>query len=610
MKKNILYSIIIFFTLSLIVGIENTKAEPMDKKVLDYLSFTNTYGLTDSEVTSLMQEAGKTESQIERFLIQRNYAKNNTSDGNYYITLESYERTYLNLSSELPDAFFQITKTNDNSMELGYYMGITFHCWVSRTDQRYYTYNSNTKTMQQGSKAQWVTFAYIDLNMFNTNMYNSIDRISYYFYETNSETNIRYQKQTNNDYLGDLIIDNTTYTINTHLPYYLNTGVNSMRYRTPTIRFYDPIDTKNENNEIIKSAIAMSVNYYDPNKHIVQYALMSSDWNEYINDYEFTDIIYNGTSWNYTSNINDTIIVRIIDSEKYYESADSGQELVIDILDMATYTFPTITEELPNISMKITTPEGCTYSLQGQNGIACQLVSTSISNYNLGTQQIFWSTDTINWYAVYTNEFTYTAYENLTYYVKIVNRKTNELITSSTAIIHKIGLGNLSDYEISQLGQYVTFKGKFDNKKNEYKLDILFYNFDSENYNYYYKLNEYDIDFTQIHQSNVDIASNGIATFKTTIYVNCTVIAKVEDKQGNYVDAATFTINQFETKLEDTKNVIHSFLNDIKDNLRTMSELMQYFYDRLNVNIQRFLVAVFSFAMICSIIILARGGKK
>ena len=52
-----------------------------------------------------------------------------------------------------------------------------------------------------------------------------------------------------------------------------------------------------------------------------------------------------------------------------------------------------------------------------------KIVNTHVTNYNLGTHQILWSIDNQNWNDVYTSDFVYSAFDNLTYYVQVVNKK-------------------------------------------------------------------------------------------------------------------------------------------------------------------------------------------
>ncbi len=109
--------------------------------------------------------------------------------------------------------------------------------------------------------------------------------------------------------------------------------------------------------------------------------------------------------------------------------------------------------------------------------------------------------------------------------------------------------------------------------------------------------------------------SNSLTFFENTpiyfkIYRNNEVIADsyYYVKIGNYSISISEdnTIDEIKKLTGSSMGTITSFLESIKENTNTISELIKYFYNGLDSNIKAFLIATFTLIIVCSIIILAR----
>ena len=328
---------------------------------------------------------------------------------------------------------------------------------------------------------------------------------------------------------------------------------------TPEIHFTTPINIINENDEIIQSNITMTIDNYDSTKHIVQYST-SYDYNSDTHDYNFWDLNYNGTSWNYTTNINDTLIVRILDSTNN------------EMIESATFTFANIVEQLPDIRFTKDDNSLCLIN----NVYYCKGINVKVLNYNSSKYQILVSENGTDWITKDEKEFNYIAQNNLTYYVQVVERNTGNYVTSSTYTFDNIESNKTS------LNHKIIFKGFYYELEKKYKVYALIYNYDYTNYNYYFKW-KYGTQETQWEdlspelEKNVTIINSSSAEFLS--YTNGTLYIKIEDKQGNYIDSATYTINQFNSEVT---------INDTLDNLtinnnnKSIFNIFNQVYNKIN----------------------------
>ena len=112
---------------------------------------------------------------------------------------------------------------------------------------------------------------------------------------------------------------------------------------------------------------------------------------------------------------------------------------------------------------------------------------------------------------------------------------------------------------ISSIGPYVNLHGEYKEKEYYYEVTVYYYNYDSNLYNYYYSVDREK--WTEINPIDLSIYSSN-STNKTyynqyKVYQDCTFYLKIEDKNGNFVKAATLTIDSF-GKNNTPKNILQN----------------------------------------------------
>lgn len=223
MKK---FLILLAICLSNFFFFDNTKAEPVDTHVLDYISMTNTYGLSDSEVRELMKSVGKKTETIDNYILLRNYAIDNTNDGNHYYLDENNSRMFVNLTGNFLQGGIDIEKTSLSNTTLGYFMTVFLHIQVSSKDKPYYYVNNGT--VKKKSTASWITNSRCG-SAFNDSSNNSdLEDKSYFFYETDQNISFEYKHFLSRNYNGDIIVNNKTYSLGDYLDDTTLTGINSL----------------------------------------------------------------------------------------------------------------------------------------------------------------------------------------------------------------------------------------------------------------------------------------------------------------------------------------------------------------------------------------------
>ena len=349
-----------------------------------------------------------------------------------------------------------------------------------------------------------------------------------------------------------------------------------------------------------------SINKYDDNELIkINFSIFDTDKYLYFyrtsNDNEYTWIEINQNDYYYQSYTNCNLYVIAIDKEKYVESAENGQELVYDIVSSSTYTFSQLNETIPELSFNTTIPDSCYLTVSDKENIICKSLTINILN-NYSTEKYLWeySKDNVNFIPIFTDSLTNIYSENITLYFRLLDKQKNEYIKYSSYKLYGITITS------SELGPYIKLNGRYDKEKILYEITAYFYNKDFDNYNYFYTIDKNN--WTQIQESQLNVYSGSIYNKIFNIYNNCTFIIKIEDKNGNYVNSFTFTVD-FDKYFNDTLpvNKISSFLNNTSEEIKTISELIQYFYDGLDSRIQDFLIAIYTIILICSIIVLARS---
>lgn len=309
-------------------------------------------------------------------------------------------------------------------------------------------------------------------------------------------------------------------------------------------------------------------------------------------------------NFEYTGYSNGTLYIAVIDKAKYVESAENGQELVFDYITTATYIFAGLAELIPDLEFSTDIPDSCYLTIGGNREIICKRLTVKTKNYNDFNKYRFeYSNDKTNFLTLYANEYVNVYNENTAVVFKLYDAKKDEYIKTITYNLTGISKN------MASIGPYVNLIGKYIEKEYYYEISAYFYNYDSSLYNYYYSTDREN--WKEIDSVSLSIASgsgsSAVYFRKFNIYENCTFYLKIEDKNGNYIRAITFTVELNKHIDKDLPvNKISSFLDTISEEIKTISDLIKYFYNGLNSIIKDFLVAIFTLIIICSIIILAR----
>lgn len=293
--------------------------------------------------------------------------------------------------------------------------------------------------------------------------------------------------------------------------------------------------------------IGINFSIYDTDKYIYFYRTSLQ------NDKTWNSISNN--DFEYTAFSDQTLYVAIIDRQKYEESAENGQELVFDYIATATYTFDKLSSTIPELSFNANTPDSCYMTINGKKETVCKNLNIKISNYN-DLNKYLWEYsigNSENFKPTYSDKFTLYLDDNVTIYFRLLDREKNEYIKYATYKMAGIS------QNISSIGPYVNLHGEYKEKEYYYEVTVYYYNYDSNLYNYYYSVDREK--WTEINPIDLSIYSSN-STNKTyynqyKVYQDCTFYLKIEDKNGNFVKAATLTIDSF-GKNNTPKNILQN----------------------------------------------------
>lgn len=241
-----------------------------------------------------------------------------------------------------------------------------------------------------------------------------------------------------------------------------------------------------------------------------------------------------------TYSTNDTLYVQVIDRKTHDVLATSTFTISsinnIPNDDKVTIYFQKITDDVDS-----TLYNQCTIKQGLVSYRACETFSISfdIINYNKYIYEM--SLDGgVTWVDVstrlYNNFFLERIFENKTIYIRVLNRSDYSLNNASTFTVSSIE-------STSELGQKVLFGSSYSVQSPDIDVTALFINYDSSNYNYYYSLYNTSDSFIDITDS-ID-CTNNLCTFKTRIYVKGTMYVRIEDKTGNLIYTATYTVDYY-----------------------------------------------------------------
>lgn len=531
--KKLLIGLTVLFSF---IFVSNVNAEIVNGNYTileDIFDVNNSYNGLETNYYQKLKSSGKYESLIEYisnlgykyYLFDMNYVYLWNSEDIYPICFLAYNSKGINNQETYYVNFNLLNPNSENILMISLYK---------------YLYNSISK---QTSTSKWnfITLGFMSddgsgtgYDNFNSYTYNyNNNRLKYYsFIGFDTNKNIKFSTEYNNIYSGQKYYTSLTTGSKTY-----NDGdlVYSLAPTEPEINI--SLVEKTNNLEKIK----INFNIWDKEKYSYEYKLTGMEVWEDIQENDFEYISYS----------NNTIYIQMIDK--------TTNESVLN----ATYTFSNITETIPDITFNESIPNSCKVLKNGTNYIVCKEIKANFNNY-YGINNYLWSysDDRENWTQIYNDKFVDLISENKVIYFKLYDRNTSETLKYMTY--------NITGIELipSDLGQYITFNGKYEN--NNYKLDIIFYNYNNELYNYYYSTDGKN--WTQLSLAEMSNYASIYSKYKSfNFYKDMTVYVKIEDKEANYITSATYQIKIPSIELFDTLN-----------NLKVDNKILNYFTNIYN----------------------------
>ena len=382
---------------------------------------------------------------------------------------------------------------------------------------------------------------------------------------------------------GDILYGNHDFTFNE---------------KEPTINFENIQNSYNDKEEIISISVDINLKNINNNKHLVQYTTQSSiDYNYANGGIEHWLDISPDTFKTFTTNINDTLYVRIIDAEKYLESADKGEELVIDLIDSATYTFTNIVETLPTIQYSTNIPNVCKITHNDIDYISCVELNMNVKNMNVNKYKLYrmyYYTDTdtyTDWVQHYNYQSSEYINENMTIFYKITDKEDNYITSNSVSIV---GIK-----EFLEQGLFIEFSDKY--LKNSRLVEITMKIANDNNYTYYYSTNN-GLEYKVVQ----DITNINFNIKKGIIYTdtNGKILVKVVDSNGQVVNIFEHTINykQLQMNNDSFGGYINNVFNFFITPITHIFSLITTFYTTLPTILQYLFSGIFILAIFYYII--------
>lgn len=443
--------------------------------------------------------------------------------------------------------------------------------------------------------------------------YSSVDIKFYNMYDFISAEKLKSDYNYTRNFIPKIIIEDldnkVSFECSNNTILYKNNGDKSLFEVKPSIDF------KNlQKNVLAEQVIGMNVdifmNHIDNDKHLVQY---SSKIN---NDYyisqgyveQWTDIEDTSQPFNYSTSINDTLYVRVIDKEKYYDSVDKGEDPVIDLITSNALTFTGINEITPYITYNVITPKECKISgLElGQvfSRSACQKLTADIHNMNFNKYSLYYiesdskleyiditdTTDRSSWKGLYATTFDST-YSNEKYVAIIVFDKLRDKV-AEVKIMH------LDVVDIATAGFQIHFSESFNDYLKYVNLKLTIYN--DNNYKYYYSI---DNGFKYIELTDINLVDERMTIKETNIkiYQNGKVLIKVVDTDNNVIGIYEHDINYKELGVYTEKsfgNFIHDIFNFFITPISYIFSLIASFFNTLPQILQYMFGGIFILALV------------
>lgn len=354
----------------------------------------------------------------------------------------------------------------------------------------------------------------------------------------------------------------------------------STKNPTITINYVsDDITSYKDNDYIIGVNLNVKSSTSDDSSYICMFSFDDREtWDKYSCSEDYS---YKATENRvYYAQIVDRSSEQVVASSTYKITTIQSLPLSGDKVDI---NFQKITSDIDSTLYK-----QCTIAQGKINFRACETISISFSTFNNDKYVYQLSYDHENWSDVssriYNNFFLERVFGNNIIYVRVLNRFDNTLNNQATFKVTTIE-------DTSSLGQNVLFSSTYRNSSPDVDVMMLFINYDPLNYNYSYSFYTTKDSFTDI-TSSIN-CSNNLCTFNTTVYVLGTVYVRIEDKSGNLIYSATYSVdyyrwiknnNSYDTKdfYTNFSNSIDYFVSPIKDIFNKIT----IFFDSLPVQLK------------------------
>lgn len=552
MKKYLVFSVIFLTSFLLISNVKASTTEITLNTAIDQEELLNNFFVTKEEIgideTVFQNAINSFNIDTDKYDYIISYRKNSSTS--IYLYCWKWEKTstfkaepsisFLDYTGNQNMYWFNfvVRFSSGKSYELSYDIyndkkGSSFNYISIENNIIGFNYDSNKKLKYMRSVYRILETS-IDLKMgtsalydYNTNSYNP-KRISNFMID-DGELCYSIKK-------GDILFDKDL------TPSWVTPKIPEITFKEVEKGYEDETKTK-----LLFHKIGINFSIYDTDKYIYFYRTSLQ------NDKTWNSISNN--DFEYTAFSDQTLYVAVIDRQKYEESAENGQELVFDYIATATYTFDKLSSTIPELSFNANTPDSCYMTINGKKETVCKNLNIKISNYN-DLNKYLWEYsigNSENFKPTYSDKFTLYLDDNVTIYFRLLDREKNEYIKYATYKMAGIS------QNISSIGPYVNLHGEYKEKEYYYEVTVYYYNYDSNLYNYYYSVDREK--WTEINPIDLSIYSSN-STNKTyynqyKVYQDCTFYLKIEDKNGNFVKAATLTIDSF-GKNNTPKNILQN----------------------------------------------------
>lgn len=402
-------------------------------------------------------------------------------------------------------------------------------------------------------------------------VYDSTAKYSYYAYVFDSTAyDINYFKPYLNSSKNKIIIDkvnDTTYFQKYSYNYISNTwsrsssatgltsNIQSPYVLMSTVDVYDYTKNNvlyNKGYGLSQYNIDFNINKnYDSKNNVVSEDLTIhfEPWDTDLYSYQYS---YNGEKWKFLD-IQDSILNISSNLTLYTRIIDKNTN---ENLYSATITISDITssDSTPKITLKKVTSDilngekSCYISSGGQDYTICEVIEYNVENYDFMKHAIYIKRPGDEDYILNgISRFTYDIHKNGTFYIKVVDRETQTVLSSATYTFSTIST------DFVNLGVYIDLNNKFNKDTYMSDVEMLFYNLNLEQHNVYYSIDNPNKDFWK----KIDnLHWNGTSYFDFTMNFDydCNLYVIVTDMENNILKTSNISIRYTEQLEEFLEN--------------------------------------------------------